>query len=166
MEQQVGIPTVNKRSLLPLTEQTTVLLRACESIAQAEDYYSQNDFPQAYLEAERSTREIRGTAHRLRKQTTRFDQNIPVPPVSISFETLPAYIDTCGKITSRRVKIGTETRLVGGDMERADEWSRAGWNPFAFYRFAAWDGEMTLTFAMSGLGTMKLDDVSIRTVGP
>ena len=51
-------------------------------------------------------------------------------------------------------------------MERADEWSRAGWNPFAFYRFAAWDGEMTLTFAMSGLGTVKLDDVSIRTVGP
>ena len=268
MEQQGGIPTVNKRSLLPLTEQTTVLLQACESIAQAEDYYNQNDFSQAYLEAERSTREIRGTAHRLRKQTTRFDQNVPVLPVSISFETLPAYIDTYGKITSRRVKIGTENRLVGGDMERADDWSRAGWSrqetlvpgieshlnrsgeaahsgsfgllftltstesvppaelsnpplavsvsfpvhtgemlcvegwiaipqtltsgvdgfmvydnhggialaqryrdrtgwrPFAFYRFAAWDGEMTLTFAMSGLGTVKLDDVSVRTVSP
>ena len=43
---------------------------------------------------------------------------------------------------------------------------RTGWRPFAFYRFAAWDGEMTLTFAMSGLGTVKLDDVSVRTVGP
>ena len=43
---------------------------------------------------------------------------------------------------------------------------RIRWHPFAFYRFAAWDGEMTLTFAMSGLGTVKLDDVSVRTVSP
>ena len=43
---------------------------------------------------------------------------------------------------------------------------RIRWHPFAFYRFAAWDSEMTLVFAMSGLGTLKPDDVSVRTVSP
>ncbi|MBQ6619824.1 MAG: hypothetical protein IJH68_06715 [Thermoguttaceae bacterium] len=40
---------------------------------------------------------------------------------------------------------------------------RNGWRPFVFYHFAAWDSEMPLTFAMSGLGTVKIDDVSVRT---
>ncbi len=41
-----------------------------------------------------------------------------------------------------------------------------GWQPFTLYRVATQSGQMTVTFALSGLGEAWLDDISVQTLGP
>ena len=266
MNDQGQIPRFGSRPLLTFSEQTTVLQQACASIDLAEEYLKQNDPPQAYLQAERANREIRMNQQRFRKLATRSDLCQPVLPVSVAFDTLPAYLENYGKITSGRFRVESDNRLIGGDMERPDQWTNGGWvrsevpvpgltsglsrtptaarsgqygllfslaatssaaplepanvplwvevpfavktgelicvegwikiekplvngvdgfmiydshggralaqrytdatdwRPFAFYRYAAWDGEMRIFFALAAIGEVQLDDVTVRTV--
>lgn len=266
MNDQGEIPQVAGRPFLTIPEQATVLQQTCASIDLAEEYLRQDDPSQAYLQAERALREIRMNQQRFRKLATRSDLCRPVLPVSAAFDTLPAYLDNYGRITSGRLRVTNENRLVGGDMERTDQWTQGGWTrneipvpgltsglsrsplaarsgqygllfslaatssaaplepanvpmwvevpvnvktgelvciegwikiekplvngvdgfmiydshggrslaqrysemtdwrPFAFYRYAAWDGEMRIVFALSAIGEVKLDDVTVRTV--
>lgn len=266
MNDQGQIPRFGSRPLLTISEQTTALQQACASIDLAEEYLRQNDPPQAYLQAERANREIRMNQQRFRKLATRSDLCRPVLPVSVAFDTLPAYLENYGKITGGRFRVENENRLTGGDMERSEQWTSGGWTrnelpvpgltsglsrtptaarsgqfgllfslaathsaaplepaniplwveapfgvktgelicvegwikiekplvngvdgfmiydshggralaqrytdatqwrPFAFYRYAAWDGEMRIIFALSAIGEVQLDDVTVRTV--
>ncbi len=41
-----------------------------------------------------------------------------------------------------------------------------GWQPFTLYRVATQSGQMTVTFALSGLGEAWLDDISVQSLGP
>ena len=53
---------------------------------------------------------------------------------------------------------------LGGEplAERIGETS--GWRQFALYRAATSSGNMTVTFALTGLGEVCIDDVSVRIV--
>ncbi len=53
---------------------------------------------------------------------------------------------------------------LGGQplAERITETS--GWRQFVLYRAAIYSGDMTLTFAMTGLGEASIDDVSVRVL--
>ena len=42
----------------------------------------------------------------------------------------------------------------------------AGWQPFTLYRVATQSGQMTITFALSGLGEAWLDDISVQSLAP
>ncbi len=42
----------------------------------------------------------------------------------------------------------------------------AGWQPFTLYRVITQSGQMTLTFALSGLGEAWVDDVVVQVLGP
>jgi len=42
----------------------------------------------------------------------------------------------------------------------------AGWQEFTLYRVAPGSGQMTVTFALSGLGEVRLDDVTIQVLEP
>ena len=39
-----------------------------------------------------------------------------------------------------------------------------GWQRFAFYRYAATDGDMTLTFSLSTFGQVQIDEISVQPV--
>ncbi|HYW79399.1 MAG TPA: hypothetical protein VE890_07455, partial [Thermoguttaceae bacterium] len=41
-----------------------------------------------------------------------------------------------------------------------------GWQPFTLYRVAPYSGEMTISFALTGLGEVHIDDVTIQVMGP
>jgi hypothetical protein len=54
--------------------------------------------------------------------------------------------------------------MLGQRFQRTD-----GWQEFSFYRVAATDGGMSLTFALTGLGEAAFDDVSVslhEPIGP
>jgi hypothetical protein len=55
---------------------------------------------------------------------------------------------------------------LGGDdlAERIDK--TAGWREFTLYRAALQGGEATVTFILSGLGEVRLDDVTIQVMEP
>jgi hypothetical protein len=38
----------------------------------------------------------------------------------------------------------------------------AGWKPFVMYRIAPHEGQLTVTFAMTGVGEAHLDDVAVH----
>ena len=266
MNDEGKIPKTGRGPLLPIPEQETVLQQTCSAICLAEDYLKQNDPPQAYLQAERALREIRMNERAFRQIATRLDNTHPVLPVSVSFNTLPAYLEVYDKLHTGRLRVGGANRLIGGDMEKTEDWTtgkwtryetlpagiatglsrnpaaarngnfglaltvtqsaadapvemesppltvevpvpvRTGellcvegwiripkplvngvdgfmiyesqggpslalrfvdatdWRPFAFYRYAAYDGEMKLNFSLSGYGEVHLDDVTVRAV--
>lgn len=122
------IPRVRKQPLLTLPDQNAALDSACEELTTAENDLRRGDAAEAYLHAERALREVRMNERRLWKIGTRFDQCLPVLPVSISFSTLPAYIESYDKIASGKVKLTGENRLIGGDMESSDAWTKGKWS--------------------------------------
>jgi hypothetical protein len=41
-----------------------------------------------------------------------------------------------------------------------------GWQPFSLLRVASQSGALTVTFALTGLGEVRLDDVAVQVVEP
>lgn len=265
MHDRGKIPNFGRSPLLTLPEQTTVLQQTCSAIALAEEYLQQDDPPQAYLQAERAMREIRMNERRFWQTATRNDLCQPLLPVSTTFATLPAYIEYYDRLNTKKLTLQGHSLLVGGDMEKTEEWTAArwmrfetpfkgvatglrrepaaartgnyglcfavtpdgfrplemettplwvevpipvktgdlicvqgwikipnkiengvdgfmiydnhggpalaqryveatDWQPFTFYRYAAFDGEMKLNFSLSGFGEVWLDDITAHVV--
>jgi len=55
---------------------------------------------------------------------------------------------------------------VGGDSLALRWYETDGWQPFIAYRAATQDGQVTLTFELTGLGEVALDDVEIAVHDP
>ena len=127
MQDDGKIPRTGRGSLLPIPEQQTVLQQTCASIGLAEDYLRQNDAPQAYLQAERALREVRMNERAFRQIATRFDNSHPVLPVSTSFSTLPAYLEVFHQLQRGKMRVTDPNRLIGGDMERSEDWTAGKW---------------------------------------
>ena len=66
----------------------------------------------------------------------------------------------------QKIPDGTDGFLIyenqGGESLALRYYQTDGWKRFAFYRYAAYDGEMRLTFALSSYGRVCLDDVSVQ----
>ena len=129
------IPRVRRQLLVTPPENSSAFDDACAQLTIAENELRRGDAGEAYLQAERALREIRMSERRLWQIGTRFDQCLPVLPVSIAFSTLPAYIESYDKIASGKVRLTGENRLVGGDIERPEDWTNGHWRradaPFA-----------------------------------
>ena len=154
------IPQVRRQPLVAVPEETSAVDDACAQLTIAENELRRGDAGEAYLQAERALREIRMNERRLWQIGTRFDQCLPVLPVSIAFSTLPAYIESYDSIASGKVRLTGENRLVGGDMERTEDWTGGHWQridvPFGGVTVslrrdpdAAYRGSLGLTFLVS-----------------
>ena len=157
------IPKVRHLPLVTVPDSTSEVDAACQMLTVAENELRRGDAGEAYLQAERALRAVRMNERRLWQTAIRFDQCLPVLPVSISFSTLPAYIEGYGKIASGHVRLTGENRLVGGDMERVEEWTGGSWNrfdsPFPGVNIslrrdpaAAYRGALGLTFSVTADG--------------
>ena len=171
------IPNVRRLPLVTVSDQTHEVDAACQALTVAENELRRGDTGEAYLQAERALREIRMSERRLWQIGTRFDQCLPVLPVSISFSTLPAYIECYGKIASGGVRLTGEERLVGGNIETAKDWDDGHWNrfdsPFPGVvsslrrdQTAAYRGALGLTFSVTadGAGAPILTETPPLTV--
>lgn len=113
--------------IISMPEQESMLRETERSINTAESYFRQSDFSSAYQQAHRS---IAGLQYYERLKWEEAIRNVPhhnMVPTSVSFVTLPAYIQMLKKMY--RMKPG-ENRLVGGDGENAAQWQQAGWRSF------------------------------------
>jgi hypothetical protein len=177
LKDQGLIPRVRRQPLLTVPDDLATIDAACGELTTAENALRSGDAAEAYLQAERALREIRMNERRLWQIGTRLDQCLPVLPVSVSFATLPAYIESYNKIASGNVKLTGENRLVGGNMEQADEWTVGKWSridvPFAGVRSslrrdpaAAYRGALGLTFHVTtdGDGAPLLTEMPPLTV--
>ena len=81
------------------------------------------DYARSYLQSERATRGLRYTSRSLWQDATRHDWHLCMTPVSVSFATLPLYLQTYQR-TNRALLGGN--RLPGGDMEMRSL-EQAGW---------------------------------------
>ena len=122
-----GLPHYrNGFPMITMPEQESMLQETKRSIDTAESYYRQGDYSSAYLQAHRS---ITGLQYYERLKWMEAISNTPhhninMIPTSVSFVTLPAYIEMMKKMY--RVKPG-ENRLPTGDGENAALWQQAGW---------------------------------------
>ncbi|MDO4587148.1 MAG: hypothetical protein Q4C95_07615 [Planctomycetia bacterium] len=132
LKERDGIPIIqfSKRPLLEIREQNTLLAQTRQAIQQAEDYLRQKDDSQAYLQAERALREIRLNERRFWQTATRFEESLPVLPVSISFYLLPAYMDYYQRISGGKMLLVGDNKIQGGDMEDANSWNAGKWNAY------------------------------------
>ena len=55
---------------------------------------------------------------------------------------------------------------LGGEALALRVGQTAGWQPFALYRAAPQSGQVNVTFVLSGLGEVRLDDVAIQPLLP
>ncbi len=90
------------------------------------------------------------------------------PPINVEAGTLiriQGWVQVPQAITGSVDGLLIFDSLSGEPMaERIGE--TAGWQPFTLYRVATQSGQMTVTFALSGLGEAWLDDISVQTLSP
>jgi hypothetical protein len=121
------IPILPKGNLplIVLPEQETMLRTTKEALDLAKFLANSTppDYARAYLQAEKATRGLRYIGRSLWQEATRYDLNPCMTPVSVSFATLPLYLEAFQRTSG--AQLGTN-RLPGGDMEvRALE--QVGW---------------------------------------
>ncbi|MCL2120329.1 MAG: hypothetical protein FWH27_18080, partial [Planctomycetaceae bacterium] len=120
-----GLPSLHDRlPIITMPEQESMLRETERSISTAESYYQQGDFSSAYLQAQRS---IAGLQYYERLKWEEAIREVPhhnMIPTSVSFVTLPAYIEMFKKMA--HMKPG-ENRLPAGDGENAMQWQQSGW---------------------------------------
>lgn len=117
---------------LPVPEQSTLMQQTQKTIREAENFYQNGDYAEAWLHAERATREIRLSERQCWLSATAEEVCRPVLPVSISFKTLPAYMEISSKIKNQTVRLQNSELIPGGDMEDPAKISGSGkWSAFA-----------------------------------
>ena len=121
-----GLPNLSDGPIITMPEQESMLRETERAISTAESYYRQTDYSSAYQQAQRS---MAGLQYYERLKWEEAIRNMSyyshnMLPTSVSFVTLPAYIETIKKMT--RMKPG-ENRLLAGDGENAAQWQQAGW---------------------------------------
>ena len=120
-----GLPLLGDHlPIITMPEQDSMLRETEQSISTAESYYQQADYSSSYLQAHRS---IAGLQFYERLKWEEAIRKVPhhnMIPTSVSFVTLPAYIETVKKMWG--AKPG-ENRLLAGDGENAAVWQQSGW---------------------------------------
>jgi len=120
-----GLPNLSDdKPIITMPEQESMLRETEHSIRTAESYYRQGDFSSAYLQAHRSMVGLQFYERLKWEEAIRTVPHHNMIPTSVSFVTLPAYIETIKKWY--RVIPG-ENRLPTGDGENANQWLQAGW---------------------------------------
>jgi len=111
--------------LISLPEHETLIRGTKQDLDLAKNLANRNppDYARSYLHSERATRGLRFVGRSLWLEATRHDANLCMTPVSVSFATLPLYLDTYRR--TDRAGLGAN-RLPGGDMEMRTL-EEAGW---------------------------------------
>lgn len=107
-----------------------VVERIADQIDEAEVYLQRRDASQAYLTAERATREIRKVEREFWTAATRNEIARPVTPLSTTFYDMPAYLELYEKLLSGKLHATGGNLIVGGDMEDQKTWLSGGWRIF------------------------------------
>jgi len=122
-----GIPIVPQDNLpliaMPEHESLLRMTRREIELAKTFAHRSPPDFALSYLHSEWATRGLRDTGRSLWLEATRHDLHLCMTPVSVSFATLPLYLDAYRRTNGA---ILGANRLPGGDMEMRTL-EQAGW---------------------------------------
>ena len=105
----------------------SVVEKANAALQQADRYLELRDDSEAYLAAERATREIRALERQFWSEATRNELNRPTTPLSTSFYDMPEYLAFCAKILSGAIRPSGPNLVKGGDFENLATWNADGW---------------------------------------
>ena len=119
----------------------TVVNRANEQLDDAETSLRRRDVSQAYLAAERATREIRNLERTFWEDATSSEVTRPVTPLSTSFYDMPAYLELYQKLITGKLRAAGPNLILGGDMENPSNSKADGWQ-FYQERSANLSGEI------------------------
>lgn len=104
-----------------------VVEKANAALLQADRYLELCDDSEAYLAAERATRELRAIERRFWSDATRNELNRPTTPLSTSFYDMPEYLELYDDILSGAIRPTGANLVRGGDFENAATWADDGW---------------------------------------
>ncbi|MBR5244313.1 MAG: hypothetical protein IKW13_08760, partial [Thermoguttaceae bacterium] len=105
-----------------------VVEKANAALLQADRYLELRDDSEAYLAAERATRELRAIEREFWRAATRNELNRPTTPLSTSFYDMPEYLELYEKILSGALRPTGDNLVRGGDFENAATWNADGWS--------------------------------------
>ena len=114
---------------------------ALRQLDEAERSLRRRDYSQAYLAAERATREIRNVERAIWTKMTEAEIAKPVTPLSTNFYDAPFYLELYGKLASGKMRPTGPNLLRGGDMENPNSAREDGWQ-FIQERSANLSGEI------------------------
>ncbi len=107
-----------------------VLDRAYEKLEDAEQSLRRHDASQAYLTAERATREVRQIERDFWTEATSTEIARPVTPLSTSFYDMPVYLELYEKLVSGKLRSSGPNLIRGGDMESPSTAMGDGWQTY------------------------------------
>ncbi len=105
----------------------SVVEKANAALLQADRYLELRDDSEAYLAAERATRELRAIERQFWRDATRNELNRPTTPLSTSFYDMPEYLELYDDILSGAIRPIGDNLIRGGDFENAATWADDGW---------------------------------------
>ena len=105
----------------------SVVEKANAALLQADRYLELRDDSEAYLAAERATRELRAIERQFWSDATRNELTRPTTPLSTSFYDMPEYLELYEKILSGAIRPTGDNLIRGGDFESAATWSDGKW---------------------------------------
>ncbi|MBQ7111801.1 MAG: hypothetical protein IJO06_11360 [Thermoguttaceae bacterium] len=105
----------------------SVVEKANAALLQADRYLELRDDSEAYLAAERATRELRAIERQFWSDATRNEVNRPTTPLSTSFYDMPEYLELYEDILSGAIRPSGDNLIRGGDFENAASWNDDGW---------------------------------------
>ena len=104
-----------------------ILNKAYAQLDEAEQSLRRRDASQAFLMAERATREMRKAERDFWEQATKTEIARPVTPLSTSFYDMPVYLELYEKLVSGKLRASGPNLILGGDMENPNAARQNGW---------------------------------------
>ncbi|MBQ2788348.1 MAG: hypothetical protein IJE97_01830, partial [Thermoguttaceae bacterium] len=105
----------------------SVVEKANAALQQADRYLELRDDSEAYLAAERATRELRAIERQFWSDATRNELTRPTTPLSTSFYDMPEYLELYKDIVSGAVRPTGDNLIRSGDFENVANWNADGW---------------------------------------
>lgn len=105
----------------------SVVEKANAALVEADRCLELGDASEAYLAAERATRELRAIERQYWLAATRNELDRPTTPLSTSFYDMPEYLELYEKIISGKIRSTGPNLIRGGDFESPPTWDADGW---------------------------------------
>ncbi|MBP3530016.1 MAG: hypothetical protein J6K25_02385 [Thermoguttaceae bacterium] len=105
----------------------SVVEKTNAALLQADRYLELRDDSEAYLAAERATRELRAIERQFWSDATRNELTRPTTPLSTSFYDMPEYLELYENIISGSIRPVGDNLIRGGGFENAATWNADGW---------------------------------------